>query len=91
MILYFLQDPREALIVSLKREVKILEQENSHLHKLLELAEYDSTTTAAIAGSAAPGNIPNQIMNGDGGRGVFKLILITLALFSKNLCLLTLR
>ena len=72
--------------------MKILEQENSHLHKLLELAEYDSATTAAIAGSAAPGNIPNQIMNGDGGRGVFKLILITLALFSKSfiICLLIL-
>jgi hypothetical protein len=60
--------------------VKILEQENSHLHKLLELAEYDSATTAAIAGNGAPGNIPNQIVNGDGGRGMFRLTLKGLAL-----------
>ena len=69
MALWFLQDPREALIVSLKREVKILEQENNHLRKLLELAEFDSATTVAVAGGGAPGNIPNQIVNGDGGRG----------------------
>ena len=63
-----LQDPREALIVSLKREVKILQQENNHLRKLLELAEFDPATTAAIAGGGH-GSIPNQITNGDGGRG----------------------
>ena len=65
-IALYLQDPREALIVSLKREVKILEQENSHLHKLLELAEYDSTNTGVVQG-----NVPNPILNGDGGRGKF--------------------
>ena len=53
--------------------MKILEQENNHLHKLLELAEYDSATTAVIAGGGAPGNIPNQIPNGDGGRGMLNL------------------
>ena len=62
------KDPREALIVSLKREVKILEQENGHLHKLLELTDYGSGT-AAIAGGVIPGILPNPIMNGDGGRG----------------------
>ena len=36
------QDPREALIVSLKREVNILQQENNHLRQLLELADTDS-------------------------------------------------
>ncbi len=36
------QDPREALIVSLKREVNILQQENNHLRQLLELADSDS-------------------------------------------------
>lgn len=36
------QDPREALIVSLKREVNILHQENNHLRQLLELADSDS-------------------------------------------------
>ena len=56
------------MIVSLKREVKILEQENGHLHKLLELTDYGSGT-AAIAGGAIPGILPNPIMNGDGGRG----------------------
>ena len=69
MILSLLQDPREALIVSLKREVKILQQENNHLRKLLELAEFDPATTAAIAGGGGHGSIPNQITNGDGGRG----------------------
>ena len=68
--------------------MKILEQENSHLHKLLELAEYDSATTAAIAGSGAPGNIPNQIVNGDGGRGMFKLTLISIALLTNNIYML---
>lgn len=68
--LYIFKDPREALIVSLKREVKILEQENGHLHKLLELTDYGSGTTA-IAGGVLPGILPNPIMNGDGGRGTF--------------------
>ena len=36
-----MQDPREALIVSLKREVNILHQENNHLRQLLELADSD--------------------------------------------------
>ena len=47
--------------------MKILEQENSHLHKLLELAEYDSTNTGVVQG-----NVPNPILNGDGGRGKFE-------------------
>ena len=34
-----LQDPREALIVRLKRQVGILEQENTHLRKLMDLSE----------------------------------------------------
>ncbi|XP_040566336.1 kinesin-like protein KIF3A isoform X2 [Lepeophtheirus salmonis] len=34
-------DPREALIVSLKREVAILQQENGHLRQLLELGDLD--------------------------------------------------
>ena len=50
----------------MKREVKILEQENSQLHKLLELAEYDSTNTGVVQG-----NVPNPILNGDGGRGKY--------------------
>ena len=58
------------MIVSLKREVKILEQENGHLHKLLELTDYGSGT-AAITGAVIPGILPNPIMNGDGGRGTF--------------------
>ena len=62
--------------------MKILEQENSHLHKLLELAEYDSGTTAAIAGSGVAANNPNQMVNGDGGRGMF--IIKSLGLSSKN-------
>ena len=33
------QDPREALIVALKREVSILQQENNHLRQLVELTE----------------------------------------------------
>jgi len=32
-------DPREALIVALKREVSILQQENNHLRQLVELAD----------------------------------------------------
>merc|ERR1719411_168777 len=32
-------DPREALIVALKREVSILQQENNHLRQLVELTE----------------------------------------------------
>ena len=66
-VLYLLQDPREALIVSLKREVNILEQENNHLRKLLELAEFDAGTTVPVG--AASGIVSNQLMNGDGGRG----------------------
>ena len=50
--------------------MKILEQENGHLHKLLELTDYGSGT-AAIAGGVIPGILPNPIMNGDGGRGKF--------------------
>ena len=41
-VFFFHQDPREALIVSLKREVNILTQENNHLRQLLELADSDS-------------------------------------------------
>ena len=66
-VFHLLQDPREALIVSLKREVNILEQENNHLRKLLELADFDPGTAVAVG--AASSNIPNQLMNGDGGRG----------------------
>ena len=36
------QDPREALIVALKREVSILQQENNHLRQLVELASDSS-------------------------------------------------
>ena len=50
--------------------MKILEQENGHLHKLLELTDYGSGT-AAITGGVIPGILPNPIMNGDGGRGKF--------------------
>ena len=50
--------------------MKILEQENSHLHKLLELTEYDSTNTAALTSAIAQCNVPNQILNGEGGRGI---------------------
>ena len=50
--------------------MKILEQENGHLHKLLELTDYGSGT-AAITGGVIPGILPNPIMNGDGGRGTF--------------------
>ena len=57
------------MIVSLKREVNILEQENNHLRKLLELAEFDSPTTVVAAAGGASGSVPNLVTNGDGGRG----------------------
>ena len=47
------QDPREALIVSLKREVNILTQENNHLRQLLELADSDSGISLPPESSAA--------------------------------------
>ncbi|XP_059092034.1 kinesin-like protein KIF12 isoform X7 [Tigriopus californicus] len=46
-------DPREALIVSLKREVNILTQENNHLRQLLELADSDSGMIMPSENSAA--------------------------------------
>lgn len=38
-IFIFLQDPREALILSLKREVGALQTENEHLRMTLRLNE----------------------------------------------------
>lgn len=35
--IFFLQDPREALIISLKREVTSLQSENEHLRNALHL------------------------------------------------------
>ena len=48
-----LQDPREALIVSLKREVNILHQENNHLRQLLELADSDGAMSVLPQESSA--------------------------------------
>ena len=53
MYVCILQDPREALIVSLKREVKILHQENNHLRRLLELADSDSGISLPPENSAS--------------------------------------
>ena len=50
--------------------MKILEQENSHLHKLLELTEYDNTNNAALVAGIAQGSITNPVINGEGGRGI---------------------
>ena len=52
------QDPREALIVRLKRQVSILEQENTHLRKLMDLTEIQAASKAAISGSASSGRVP---------------------------------
>ena len=41
------------------------------MRKLLELAEFDPGTAVAVG--AASGTVPNQLMNGDGGRGNWKL------------------
>jgi len=41
-------DPREALIVALKREVSILQQENNHLRQLVELASDSSLNGDSI-------------------------------------------
>jgi len=49
----YFQDPREALIVSLKREVNILQQENNHLRQLLELADSDSGVSFPQENSAS--------------------------------------
>lgn len=41
LVSFFIQDPREALIISLKREVSALQEENEHLRTALHLsAEY---------------------------------------------------
>ena len=49
MLKYFLiitnQDPREALIVALKREVSILQQENNHLRQLVDLPSDSSASS----------------------------------------------
>lgn len=42
------QDPREALIVSLRREAHILDQENNHLRKLLDLAVDPSAQSEVV-------------------------------------------
>ncbi|XP_023345915.1 kinesin-like protein KIF12 [Eurytemora carolleeae] len=57
-------DPREALIVSLKREVAIMQQENDHLRQLVELAESDSNSQ-----SFTP-DIRQQIVMNGGGLGL---------------------
>ena len=44
------QDPREALIVALKREVSILTQENNHLRQLVELASDGSGSVGGVEG-----------------------------------------
>ena len=55
-----LQDPREALIVRLKRQVGILEQENTHLRKLMDLSEIQGRVVHAAMGTPmavpAPGS-----------------------------------
>lgn len=43
-------DPREALIVALKREVSILTQENNHLRQLVELASDGSGSVGGVEG-----------------------------------------
>ena len=74
-----MQDPREALIVRLKRQVSILEQENTHLRKLMDLTEIQAASKAAISGSASSGRVPaaatpsNGVqVNGGGGSEVFE-------------------
>ena len=72
------QDPREALIVRLKRQVSILEQENTHLRKLMDLTEIQAASKAAISGSASSGRVPATApssgvqLNGGGGSEVFE-------------------
>ncbi len=71
------QDPREALIVSLKREVGILRQENSHLRQLLELADSDSgisfpheTSATLLAQMGMDRNGINQPLDGRGAMSI---------------------
>ena len=70
------QDPREALIVRLKRQVSILEQENTHLRKLMDLTEIQAASKAAISGSASSGvRVPATASSGvqlNGGSEVFE-------------------
>lgn len=47
--LYLLQDPREALILTLKREVGVLQNENEHLRSALHVYS-ESTNGDAAAG-----------------------------------------
>ena len=49
-----LQDPREALIVRLKRQVGILEQENTHLRKLMDLSEIQGRVGHAAIAMGTP-------------------------------------
>eukprot|EP00090_Calanus_glacialis_P003341 TRINITY_DN12478_c0_g1_i1.p1 TRINITY_DN12478_c0_g1~~TRINITY_DN12478_c0_g1_i1.p1 ORF type:complete len:672 (-),score=126.88 TRINITY_DN12478_c0_g1_i1:947-2962(-) len=57
-------DPREALIVALKREVGILQQENNHLRQLVELADNSAGDTVS---QGFPADMKQLVVAGVGG------------------------
>lgn len=49
--LFAQQDPREALIVSLRREVEALQNENDHLRNALDINKTSSTSVSSKCAS----------------------------------------
>ena len=82
-----MQDPREALIVSLKREVGILYQENNHLRKLVELSDGSDSNGSGQARALLGSSHSNMPLDGRGAHFKFKLSLkkiIPWCSFDKN-------
>ncbi|XP_076263312.1 kinesin-like protein at 54D isoform X1 [Rhynchophorus ferrugineus] len=77
---FFLQDPREALILSLKREVDVLQTENEHLRAALNgysasshLSEDNKTTTETVSNRAPP-HVDLEELNNLEGHELIELV-----------------